>query len=101
MAKFSVNNSSIIEVLRTWAGLLRGLTFGENFKGYEWSGEIDAGETVKITHGLKVIPTRFIVLSSRLVNTIIKSETATTVDFIYLKNNASTSTFTGKILILP
>lgn len=102
MAKFPVL-SSIISTLKSWSiGLAKGLTFEDNFKGYEWSGSIEAGVEKRITHGLGVVPTRFLVTLSRDACTIVaSSENRPTKDFFYIKNIASTSTFIGRVLILP
>ena len=101
MAKFSLRDD-ILGTLRTWLTELRNLTFSDNFKGYEWEGDITAGETVKITHSLKVIPTRFLVTQAKGNNLLIMSDTPrATSDFFYITNTATTTTFNGKVLILP
>lgn len=94
--------SNPLQTLKEWAILLRNLTFTDNFSGYEWEGSIDAGEERRITHPLKRIPTRFIVVESRETPLLIKGrENNPTKDFFYVQNIATTSTFTGKIVILP
>lgn len=99
MARFSTS-LDVLSTLRDWAVGLKKLTFSDNFAGYEWEGEIDAGETVKITHPLKVIPTRFVVTNAFLSSTpVIRPDSPTaTVQFFYL---TSASNFRGKVLILP
>jgi len=77
------------------------LTFEDNFLSYEWSGSIVAGAEQQITHNLRVTPTRFLVVSATNVNTIVFGPTAPTSEVFYVKNIASTSTFTGKVLVLP
>lgn len=100
MAKFVVGKV-IEDTLSTWSNLLGKLTFKENFIGYEWEGEIAAGEEKKITHTLKVVPTRFLVTEARESNLLASGFTRHTTDFFYVKNRGTTSTFIGKLLILP
>lgn len=100
MAKFSPGYD-FLATFKSWAVGLKNLTFIENFRGFEWSGEIEAGETQKITHNLKVIPTRFLVIDAQGTNNIVRGSAAATSTYFYVKNQASSSTFTGKILILP
>ncbi len=101
MAKFSVG-LDILNTLRTWTNLLRNLTFGDNFKGFEWEGTITAGEVMKITHNLKVTPTRFVITSSKGTCLVVQSATnKATAEFFYIENTASSSAFIGKVLILP
>lgn len=100
MAKFAFLGN-VTATLQEWAVLLRGLSFSENFRGYEWSGTIAAGEEVRITHRLKQIPTRFIVLSASGVNCLVKGEGKPSSDFFYLRNMASEGSFVGKVVILP
>lgn len=99
MAKFSVLQG-IPNTLKSWANLLRSLTFSENFRGYEWQGSFLAGETVKITHDLKVIPNRFIVVDSRESGAPVTRPALpkATADFFYI---TSVSDFDGRVLILP
>ena len=77
------------------------LTFEDNFLSYEWEGSIIAGAEQAITHNLRVTPTRFLVVSATNVNTIVFGATASTPEVFYVKNTASSSTFTGKVLVLP
>lgn len=102
MSQFAIL-SSIESTLKRWAILLtKGLTFEDNFKGYEWEGEIPAGEEKRITHDLGVVPTRFLVTDARGATTISRSATKNPTDsFFYVQNTNSTDTFKGKILILP
>lgn len=100
MAKFGFLGD-IKATLNEWAVLLRSLSFRENFRSYEWEGEIEAGKEQPIAHGLKVIPTRFIVLDAQGTNAIVRGDTRPTVDRFYVKNVATTSTFKGKILVMP
>lgn len=101
MAKFIVG-TDLINTLRSWTNLLRNLTFSDNFRGYEWEGEIEAGETVKITHPLKIIPSRFVITDVTNSSPIIRPTTPKADNtFFYIKNTATTSTFSGKILVLP
>jgi hypothetical protein len=99
MALFSVS-SDIMGTLRTWVDHLRKLTFTDNFRSFEWEGEIAAGKTVRITHSLKVIPTRFIVLDNVDGSSPVfrPSDETATADFFFL---ACASAFKGKVLILP
>jgi hypothetical protein len=80
---------------------LYNLSFTDNFKSYEWEGSILAGEEQQINHNLGSIPTRFFVLSASGTNSIIAGDTAPTAELFYIKNIASSSTFNGKVLILP
>ena len=102
MARFSVL-SSIESTLQRWAAnLTKGLTFGENLAGYEWQGSIEAGQEFRITHDLLVTPSRFLILDAKGVNTIVRSPLhAPTGKFFFVKNIASTTTFTGRLLIVP
>lgn len=93
--------STLKATFDAWIVGLQNITFQENFNSYEWSGEIAAGVEKGITHRLKVIPTRFMLLSARGTNQIIEGDTRHTLTHFYVKNVATTSTFTGKILILP
>ena len=92
---------TVSETLKAWANSLRNLTFNDNFKSYEWIGELEAGEEKGITHRLKVIPTRFIIISAKNTNQIIEGDTRHTNQFFYVKNVATTSKFVGRLLILP
>jgi len=100
VAKFTLGRV-IEDTLSTWGNLLGKLTFSDNFLGYEWTGEIAAGEEKRITHSLEVIPTRFLVLESKQTNLLAGGFTRNTREFFYLKNRGTTATFTGKVLILP
>ncbi len=101
MAKFPVL-PNVAMTLRVWATNLLGLRLDENLIGYEWTGVIAPGAEAKITHGLGFVPTRFLVLSARGTNLIVESDVNRhTLEFFYLKNLATTSTFDGRILILP
>lgn len=98
MARFSTSLDAL-GTLRDWAIGLKKLTFTDNFLGYEWSGSIEAGEVVKITHPLKVTPTRFIVTDIFEASTpVIRPDSpAATSQFFYL---TSASNFRGKVLIM-
>lgn len=100
MAKFIVIDFDIIGTLRTWTNGLKNLSFADNFKGYEWEGEIPASEIVKITHPLKVIPTRFLVLDNFGGSTPLMRPDTPKADsqFFYLTCG---SDFQGKVLIMP
>lgn len=100
MAKFSVGKD-ILDTLKTWVGMLRNLSFQDNFRGYEWEGTIATGVEKKIQHDLKVIPTRFLVTDCAGIVTIVKGPTRATINFIYFTNTSTTTTFDGKILIMP
>lgn len=100
MAKFTVG-ISLFKTLQDWVIKLRGLTFKENFAGYEWSGEIEPGEEVRISHGLKETPTRFIITQAKGTCLLVMGETKATNVHFYVKNIASSTTFTGKIFIMP
>jgi hypothetical protein len=80
---------------------LYNLTFEDNFLSFEWEGSIVAGAEQQITHNLRVTPTRFLIVSATNVNTIVFGTTASTPEVFYVKNIASSSTFTGKVLVLP
>lgn len=102
MAKFSISSDVRSTLLRWARQLTQGLTFEENFTSYEWEGSIEAGEEKRITHNLDSVPTRFILTDAQGTNLIIRSDTQRpTLKFFFVKNVATTSTFTGKILILP
>lgn len=101
MAKFSVTPIDIMMLLKGWAVGLRNLNFTDNFRGYEWEGDIEAGQEVRLTHGLGVIPTRFILTDMQGVGTIVRGDVKATTQFFYVKNIAASSTFRGKILVLP
>lgn len=92
---------SLASTLKNWIVQLRGLTFHENFKSYEWEGEIQPGQEKGIPHGLRLIPTRWIMLRAKGTCLIIEGDTRHTRDHFYIKNISTTSIFTGKILVLP
>ncbi len=101
MARFTLS-SSIIDTLKDWQIKLKNLSFADNFRGYETEViEIDAGKEYRITHNLKLIPTRFILTDMQGVGTIVKGDTRATEQFFYVKNTASTTTFKGRILVMP
>lgn len=102
MAKFAVLNT-VAATLSRWESLLvKGLSFEENLVGSEWEGTIAAGEERRITHDLGVVPTRFAILQAKGVNTVIQSRLRNpTAEFFWVQNIASTSSFTGKIQIMP
>lgn len=99
MARFIISQD-LLTTLRTWANLLRSLDFPGNIKGYEWEGEIVAGEVVSITHGLKVTPSRFVVTDCSIGSSpVIRADTPkATSQFFYV---TSAGNFRGKLLILP
>lgn len=99
MANFGVTDD-VLTTLKTWVVRLRQLTFGDNFRCFEWEGTLAAGKETTITHDLKVTPTRFLVLSGEPA--LIKQGSGDTdAQFFSIKNVGSTSDFTGKVLILP
>lgn len=100
MALFTLDKT-VESTLSIWLTNLKNLSFFDNFRGYEWEGSILAGETKKIAHNLKVTPTRFVVTEAKDASTIIKGAPSASPDTFYLKNASSTSTFTGKVLLLP
>lgn len=82
--------------------LSKGLSFDRNFRGFIWSGEIEAGVTLRISHDLGVIPTRFVLLFPRGTVNLVQGETQKpTSKFFYIRNMALASTFNGSVLILP
>lgn len=101
MAKFPIL-PSVAATLRNWTTGLLGLRFDENFRGYEWIGRIEAGEEVRITHEMKLVPTRFVVLWCDGVNTlVIGQELPANITFFYLKNIATSGAFFGRVMLLP
>lgn len=102
MARFVVL-SDAWETLQNWARLLAsGISIVENVSGFEWEGQIAPGEEKVITHNLKVVPTRFILTSARGTNQILESEARRHTDtFFFVRNVATSSTFIGKIKIMP
>lgn len=102
MAKFGLL-TNIEATLKLWVALLnKGLNFQENFTGYEWEGEIPAGTEKIITHGLGVVPSRFIITDATGTNLIVRGNTLRPTEiFFYVKNISATDTFKGKILIMP
>jgi hypothetical protein len=100
MSIFSLS-STLLDTLNTWVIQLRDLSFRDNFRGYEWAGSIEPGAEQAIPHRLKVTPTKFIVLSAKGTQAIIEGDTRHTLDFFYVKNVATTSRFSGRILVLP
>ncbi len=109
MAKFNVTTANVMTILKTWAGLLRNLTINDNVKGYEWEGEADPGVVLKITHNLKVIPTRWIVTDTRgglsvltrapesITGVALPPATATNF-YLFV---SGVDPFVGRVLILP
>lgn len=80
---------------------LTSLTFGENFRSFEWEGSIEPGVEQQILHDLRATPTRFQVVAPVGSILIIKGDTAPTSEFFYVKNVGTLSTFTGKIILFP
>jgi hypothetical protein len=101
MAKFTFWNN-VSEVLRNWQKLLSGgLTFSENISCSTWTGEIEAGATVGIPHNLKQVPAGFLILNARGTNNLIQAETPPSdSERFWIKNQASSSTFKGRIAII-
>lgn len=98
--KFYIKKDDTAALFDELDGLNGGLTFNDNFTSSEWEGEILAGAEQRILHSLPSIPTRFIAFSSG-TNLIVKGDTPATGRYFYVKNIASSSTFSGKILVLP
>ncbi len=80
---------------------LRALTFNENFLCFEWEGEILAGEEVRIIHTLGATPSRFQIISAEGNCLLVKGDTSPSSTEFYIKNVATTSTFTGRVIIFP
>lgn len=102
MAKFNLSSAPVLIQLKTWLTGLRNLNFNDNFRSFEWTGLINAASSVSIRHNLKVIPTRFIIISSRTGGTVtwdVNSPSSS--DYAYLRNLHATEGFDGKILIMP
>ena len=59
MASFGITYD-IRKTLFNWMQGLRNLSI-ENVDGSEWSGTIAAGDEIAIAHGLRRVPTRFLV----------------------------------------
>jgi hypothetical protein len=82
------------------------LTFDDNFEGFEWTGDIEAGEEVQIINfgynssGIRFIPAQMIVISIEGPPTIVKGSTEWTNEYLYVKNIASESTATATIRFL-
>ncbi len=71
----------------------------DNFQGFIWQGEIEAGVEYRISHDLGVVPTRFMILDSR--NTPLLVRTKSNNASFYLRNTALVSKFQGSVLIMP
>lgn len=102
MARFTVADLNPIATLRAWAiNLSKGLTFGDNFQAFEWEGELAAGEEKRITHNLKQVPTRFLILYAEGTANVVAGEGETNETFFSIRNADPGFTFRGKVLILP
>jgi hypothetical protein len=85
--------------LQEWGKLLNSLDI-TNFKGYLWTGEIEPGVERVLSHGLKVIPSYFLVINAVGTPLIVRGDTRWTTTHAYVKNIASATTFSGTILVL-
>lgn len=94
-------SGSIDQIVRLWSTLLLRLEIPSNIRAFEWVGEIAAGEELAITHPLGLIPTRFIVADDSIGGILVRGSRAWTKNHVFIKNRASTTTFSGKVLVLP
>lgn len=94
-------SGTVEQIVKLWSTLLLRLEIPSNIRAFEWTGEILAGDEPAITHTLGVIPTRFIVADDAIGGILVRGERAWTRSHIFIKNRASTTTFKGKILVLP
>jgi hypothetical protein len=78
--------------------VLQKLTFKDNFKSFEATVTLTAGQELAIQHNLGVVPTGRLILKSTSYE-IRDGDTAWTSEYIYLKNDgASSVTLTVVIL---
>jgi len=74
------------------------LSFENNIKSFEWKGVLQAGEEIQVSHDLSTIPTK--ILSAGSVGGFI-ALTGATNQTVTIRNKASTTEFSGRVIILP
>jgi hypothetical protein len=81
---------------------IRALTFKENFQSWETTITIAAGVEAQIKNGFRdgTIPTRYLKVSETGPGVITKGPTAWSKDYVFLINNASTSSGTVTVVFL-
>jgi hypothetical protein len=99
MSRLRVDTVSIDRTLRDLETVLRGLTPGDNFRGFYWEGTLHAGQEVEIRNKMRegTIPTHFLVCYHTPVPTITKGPTAWTKEFVYIRNATTTSDVETKV----
>lgn len=96
--KFFLNGKDLESVARDLSVGLHHLNFEENFPGFAWEGEIEAGEEISIPNelrgqsGEKLTPRNVLIHFVEGPSTVSPSDTDWTIDYVYLKNRATTST---------
>lgn len=78
--------------------ILRNLSFSDNFGAYVWEGSIAPGAEQVITHSLKVIPSGYVVTKNS-GGIIVDGSTQNTTSKLYVRNAASLTTATVRIVV--
>lgn len=71
---------------------LSGLTFGENFKSYTWTGTLSTSETLQIPHPFGKVPSGYVIFKQVGNAVVDASTTAWTNEVVYLRNNSASNT---------
>jgi len=102
MSKFTFDGD-IEKTLRRWSVLLNNITIEDNFAGFLFRAkDIEAGEVVSVAHGLGIVPSGFWVIDAQEGAVVERSDSDDwTNKHVYLVNVGTTSSYTGRILILP
>ena len=87
--------------LRDLSIVMENLTFEDNFTSFLWTGTLAAGAEAKIKNalGLKVKPSKWIVVRLSGGFGLVEGPTAWTTDYVYLKNSGAT-TLTATVVFL-
>lgn len=101
MAKFSLIPHNIKETLRRMVAGLYDLTFEDNFRGVVVSLEIPAGEEKSVSHNLGSIPQSWMIITNEDFTAVVRGTERWTDTHASFLNMATTSTFRGRILIMP
>lgn len=86
------NLLNLPELVRELENGLRNLRLQDNFNGFLATATIDAGSEYRIANRLKTVPTGYIILKqSSGDNVITAGDTEWSSEFLYMKNNGTTS----------
>jgi hypothetical protein len=100
--RFFLNGNDLESVARDLNVGLHSLSLSDNFQGFFWEGELEAGEEIQIVNelrsqsGEKLTPTSVIIHLVEGPPTVSPSDTEWDSDYAYLINRATTSTCSVK-----